>query len=174
MKSERNALVKASDPRQCHGAHTSVDDVWRGLTRRLIKKKIGASLYIIVKTDDKKLDPSPMPRNRPFFRFDIDWSTNPTITPRIQNESRWLEAPTHTSITVLTLWSVIWGVGGPGGYWNGSRCVENRRHKLSIPLFWHTTEIFERPVVRVLSAIHCDCKIAGVNCPVLFYTYLPS
>ena len=30
MKSERNALIRVSDPLECHSAHTSVGDMWRG------------------------------------------------------------------------------------------------------------------------------------------------
>ena len=52
MNSKRDALIKVSDPPYCHSVHTSVGDMWRGPTRRLIKKHFGAGLC---KTDDKKI-----------------------------------------------------------------------------------------------------------------------
>ena len=41
---------------------------------------------------------------------------NPTTASRTLNAARWLEAPTHASITVLTPQSLMCGVGGPGVY----------------------------------------------------------
>ena len=38
MKSEQSSLVRGSDLRKCHSAHTSVGDMWRGQASRLIKK----------------------------------------------------------------------------------------------------------------------------------------
>ena len=66
MKSERGALVRGSDPPSGHSVHKTTDDRWRVPARRLIQTHLGAAVY---KTGDKILDPSPMAKNRPFFRF---------------------------------------------------------------------------------------------------------
>ena len=133
-KSVRNALVKVSDPPYYHSAHTLVGDVWRGLTRRLLYKHFGAELS---KTDNKK-----------FSIFQV-WhrSTHPTITSRTLNEGRWLGAPTHATVVSHCLhlgrWYVAWVGQASTKNIFGSWCVENRRQKLSIPLRWHKTELFE-------------------------------
>ena len=67
MKSERDALIRGSDPPCGHSIHKTAGDTWRAPARRLIQTHVDAAVQ---KTGDKILDPSPMAKNRPFFRFE--------------------------------------------------------------------------------------------------------
>ena len=66
MKSKRGAPVRGSDSPSGHSIHNTTGDRWRAPARRLIQTHLGAAVY---KTGDKIHDPSPMAKNRPFFRF---------------------------------------------------------------------------------------------------------
>ena len=67
MKSERGEPVRGSDPPSGHRVHKTTGDRWRAPARRLIHTHIGVLLRR--KQVTKILDPSPMAKNRPFFRF---------------------------------------------------------------------------------------------------------
>ena len=67
QKSERGALVRGSDPPSGHSVHTTAGDTWRAPARRLIQNTFGRCC--VKNRRQKILDPSPMAKNRPFFRF---------------------------------------------------------------------------------------------------------
>ena len=67
-KSERGAPVRGSHPPSGHSVHKTTGDRWRTPARRLIHKHLDAAVYRR-KQATKILDPSPMAKNRPFFRF---------------------------------------------------------------------------------------------------------
>ena len=50
MNSERNALVRGSDPPKGHRVHTMSGDTWRALARRSKEKQAAADVH---KTNDK-------------------------------------------------------------------------------------------------------------------------
>ena len=65
MKSERGALVRVSDSPSGHSVHETICDTWRAPARRLIQ----THALLCRKQATKFLDPSPMAKNRLFFRF---------------------------------------------------------------------------------------------------------
>ena len=65
MKSARGAPVRGSDPPSGHSVYKTTGDRWRAPARRLIH-----ILALLRRKQARKiLDPSPMAKNRPFFRF---------------------------------------------------------------------------------------------------------
>ena len=66
VKSERGGLVRGSDPPSGHSVHKTTGDTWRAPAMRLIQTHLGAD---VEKQAPKFLDPSPMAKSRPFFRF---------------------------------------------------------------------------------------------------------
>ena len=66
MKYERGAPVRGSDPPSGHSVHKTTGDRWRAPARRLIH------IWVLFcrKQAAKNLGPSPMAKNRPFFRFE--------------------------------------------------------------------------------------------------------
>ena len=66
-KSERGEPVRGSDPPSGHSVRKTTGNRWRAPARRLIQTHVDAAVQ---KTGDKILDPSPMAKNRPFFRFE--------------------------------------------------------------------------------------------------------
>ena len=66
MKSERGALVRGFDTPSGHSVHKTTGDTWRAPAMRLIQTHLGAD---VEKQAPKFLDPSPMAKSRPVFRF---------------------------------------------------------------------------------------------------------
>ena len=65
MKSERSALVRGSDPLSGHSVDKPAGDTLWAAATRLIQ----VQTLLCRKQATKSLDPSPMERNRLFYRF---------------------------------------------------------------------------------------------------------
>ena len=67
MKSERGAPVRGSDPLSGHTVHKTTGDRWRAPACTSGTNTFGRCC--VENRRQKILDPSPMAKNRPFFRF---------------------------------------------------------------------------------------------------------
>ena len=69
MKSERGTPDRGSDPPSGHSVYKTTGDSWRAPARHLTQTYLGAAVYGRNQAT-KILDPSPMAKNRRFFRFE--------------------------------------------------------------------------------------------------------
>ena len=66
MESERDVLIRGSDPPSGHSVHKTTGDTWRVPAGRLIQTHLGAVVYKTGDTISRSVSDG---KNRPLFRF---------------------------------------------------------------------------------------------------------